>query len=325
MKLQSMLPASRNGRLVLATCGGVLISCATWWMAHERSVTVPPARVQQLQRVAGPQTPKSLYEGRASGVRAQVVEALALENAVPYLRRIELLRAMDSDLASIEIDLLVAALLTEIPTPEAAGVHSTWFNEVANLLHRQRTAQERLARALATVAADSARGGTLRDYALQHLRVVWNDATGDPGLRDSITMSLRQIAVADKSVSTAALLSLHLLGDNASAPDTAITRALGDDEIASSLGVMLAGPPGSRPPAERMTAARIAADRKLASIRPALARVASDPAEHALSRISAINAIGRIGDPADRTLLESLSSADPTFSPAVRKALESLH
>lgn len=324
MKLQRMLPASRSGRLVLAACGVVLISSATWWMAHERSVSVTPVHAQPLHPVARPQTPKHLYEGRASAVRAQVVEALALENAVPYLRRIELLRAMDSDLTAIEIDLLVAALLTDTPPPEASGQHSTWFNEVANLLHRQSAAQERLARALATVAADPARDATLRDYALQHLRVVWNGSREDAGLRDSITASLRQLASSDKTVTTAALLSLHLLGDNASAPESSVTRALGDDEIAALAGNMLEGPPDSRQPAERMTAARIAADRRLASLRPALARVASNPAEHVLSRISAINAIGHIGDPTDRSLLESLSFTEPSLAAATHKALESI-
>ena len=319
-----MLPASLGGRLMLGTCGVVLISSATWWMAHERSVKAPPDSAQPLQPVFRPQTPKHLYDGRESAVRAQIVEALALENAVPYPRRIELLRAISSDLAAIEIDLLVAALLTAPPSSEASGMHSTWFNEIANLLHRQSTAHERLACALATVAADPARDSTLRDYALQHLRVVWNGSREDVGLRDSITASLRQLASSDKTVTTAALLSLHLLGDNASAPESSVTRALGDAEIVAIAGNMLEGPPGSRQPAERMTAARIAADRRLAMLRPALARVASNPAEHVLSRISAINAIGYIGDPADRSLLEKLSFTEPSLAAATHTALESI-
>lgn len=314
---------TRRARFVLAT-GGLLLLVVAGWLARERSAMAPADGALPLELVVHPPLPGGIYRGRESEVRPTLVEALALEKEVSFSRRTALLRSTGGGLVDTEIDLLVAALLAEKPPPEAPEAHSTWFNEIANLLHRQPAARERLARALATVAADSSRDATLRDYALQHLRVVWNDADANPGLRASITASLRRLVGNDKVLSTSALLSLHLLGDSAAVPDSPVARALPDDDVTSLAGGMLDGPAGSRQPAERMTAARIAADRKLTSLRPALARIASDPAEHMLSRISAISAIGHIGNPADRSLLESLSFTEPSLAAATHKALESL-
>lgn len=323
MKVPFISFTNRRGLLVLAACGLLLLFAASWLVRDPYPQTAE-RQVRPLESAPDPQDPKSLYKGRESAVCASLVEALALEKDVPSARRTELLRSASGDLAGTEVDLLVASLLAERPTAEELGEHTTRFNEMANLLHRQPEAGERLARAMITVAEDSARDATLRDYALQHLRMVWNDSAGDAGLRDSITKSLRRLARADQTLATSALLSLHLLGDTASGPDQPVTRSLGDDETALLASHLLEGGPDSRLPAARMTAARIAADRRLAALRPALARIASDPAEHTLARISAIHAIGRIGDPADRTLLESLASAGPALVIAARDALKTL-
>jgi hypothetical protein len=323
MKPRTLLPVSRRARLALAGCGTVLL-VTTGWLLRDWSATAPAVRVSPLEPVLRPQAPGDLFKGHESAVRPSLVEALALAKDVPYPRRIVLLRAAGGGLSALEIDLLAASLSAGGRGSDAGGYHSTWFNEIANLLHREPAARQRLARALATVAGDPSRDATARDYALQHLRLVWNDADGDTGLRDSITESLRRLAGADNGATTAARLSLHLLGDNAPAPGRPVARALPDDEFATLAGGLLEGPAGSRQPAERMTAARIAGDRRLADLRPALARVASDPAEHTLSRISAINAIGRIGNPADRPLLESLAASNPSLAAATRDALRFL-
>jgi hypothetical protein len=322
MKSKTMLPSFLHGRLVWAGLGLLLVAAV--WMAATRLGVRPESRLKPLETVTNYPDPKVLYQRYKTAVRPALAEALALEKDAPSLRRTEILRGTGGGLTDPEIDLLVAALLAANPPSEAAGSGSTWFNEAANLLHRQPESHGRLARALATVAGDPARDPTLRDYALQHLRIVWNDSAGDETLRDSIRESLRRLASADKSVATAALLSLHLLGDTAANPGQPVARALSDSEIAPLARPLLGGPAGSRPADERMTAARIAGDRKLTVLRPDLARVAADSAEHTLARITAINAIGRIGDPSDRSLLLSLATSDLSLADAARQALAML-
>jgi len=323
MKLLFMRSLTRRGRYAWAVGGLLLLVAAAAWLLWERSVVgkPPPQAARPLAPVVEPQDFRHIYQHQRAAVRASLVEALALERQVGYLRRIEVLRAIAGQLAAAETELLVAALLASRPPGVNGGEFSTWFHEIANLLHRQSAPSKAFARALATVAADPARDAVLRDYALQHLRVVWNNAGGDASLRSSIEASLRRLARGDDPPATAALLSLHLLGDTAAAPGRPVARALGDDELAALAGSLLAGPAGSSDTPRRMTAARIAADRRLAALRPVLARVASDPAEHTLARMSAINAIGRIGERADRPLLESLAAAEPALALAARDAL----
>ena len=323
MKLRNLLPPTRRSRIAVAACG-VAVLIAAGWAAKQRSAVAPAGGAQPLDIVHHPQDPKDLFKGHESAVRSSLVEALALAKDVPYPRRTEILRATGGDLDPNEIDLLVAALLATSPTSDAGGLRSTWFSEIANLLHRQPAARERLARALATVALDPSRDATLRDYALQHLRVVWNDSGGDTGLRDSITASLRKLIRADKTVTTAALLSLHLLGDDATAPDNPVTRALPDAEVGSLAAHLLEGPAGSCQPAERMTAARIAGERRITSLIPQLRRIASSPSEHILSRMAAVAALGHMADASNRAFLESLAKDQIDLAPAARHALSML-
>lgn len=320
-----MFSTARRRRFALVMCGALLLLvAAVLWIERKPAAPGGADHPMPLETIDLPQDPQQLYQHRTSPVRSSLVEAMALDKPVSYARRTELLRATRDDLNGTETDLLLAALLATGPAASQTREHSVWFNEAANLLHRQPAAHEQLARALATVAGDPGRSPLLRDYALQHLRVVWNDSAHAPRLRDSIEASLRWIVGGrgEPAVTTAALLSLHLLGDCASAPGGPVQRPLPDEQAAALAGGLLAEPAASSSPAERMTAARIAADRRLGGLRPALARIAANHAEHALARIAAINALGRIGNPADRPLIESLSSADPLLAAAAEDALK---
>ena len=175
------------------------------------------------------------------------------------------------------------------------------------------------ARTLAALARDKARDPEVRDYALQHLRTLW-DATPPGGLRDSITATFAQVAAADPALAPSALLSLHVLGGRAGGRGDAVPSSRIEPLALSMLADPL--PPGMPSPGARMTAARVAGERRLASCRPALLRLVSSTSEHMLARMAAVSALSRIGDPSDLPALKAVKPDDVRLAAALRHAID---
>lgn len=269
----------------------------------------PPLAITALEpRTAPPPNPEKTMSSSVSS-------ALGFTGKQTLESRVHELMEMNSPLTAIEIDEAFRALLALPVQGESIPLHSTWFHELANLLQRQKPDQRAFSEVLATVANNRAQDIATRDYAIQHLNRVWSKADGDLELRHSIESTLGEIASSRSPLRPTALLNLHLLdptgrgGVDATTLIDGVTailadsKATGDDALHS-----------------RMVAARIAGERRLDSSRGPLLALATSESEHALVRMAAISALGKLADPSDMKALAGLSPKDSRVSDAIQYA-----
>jgi hypothetical protein len=274
--------------------------------------------------------------GERSLVRSELQEALNLGRALSTQQRLDLLGEIDDELGPADCKVLLAAILQPRPVGFPPGPHSELFHQTAGLLQRSDDARETFARALATVARDAGRDPVTRDYALQHLRQVWDRASGQ--LRTDIETMFRDAAAADDaSISSAALLSLHFLGTPAgrdflrertegSATTEPSSYRIPDVDLEPMVERLLSEEPSVDRVTPRLAALRIVGDRGMDRFRNDLRRIAADASgEHAMVRMAAVSNIGRLGDSSDRAFLQSIDkSGDGRVANAVQRALMSL-
>jgi hypothetical protein len=293
-----------------------LVAAVTVWFVIEYRGDQPPAVAGEVLPLgkSGLQPRDAVPGNPAQTMRPAVASVLGFEGEAPLRSRVRELMVLREALNGDEIEELLRALLGSPMEGRTQGEDSsTWFHEVANVLHRQATPPRAFAEVLATVAGDGKRNLVVRDYALQHLRRVWSSAAADPGLMGSIEATLELLAETPGELRPTALLSLHLLdprgrgGLDDGVVVRAVTAALKPSATSESVGL-------------RMVAARICGERNLAPLRPALMAAASSESEHALVRMSAVAALGRIGIPEDLDALASLSPGDGRVATAIAHA-----
>jgi hypothetical protein len=306
-----------GGVAVVALAVALVISSRDGKPRESPAVTIPPLadlRMGEPGEHAGNLGPVVRDVVNADGGVSQGLRMAAVDKLVPGL-------------SVAEQDALLAVLQHPRGANETAGRHSEFFHELALKLGDIDGLRERFARVLATVARDEQQDGVVRDYALQHLRQVW-ERSDDP-LRKSIEATFSQISSTGSDLSASALLSLHLLGtgDRRTAmseaePTGARTWEVPSEKLDPVVKEILARQPTARGIPDRMTALRIAGERRLADRRDDLKRIAAARGgEHQLVRMAAIAAIARFADPADIPFLESVEKSDPGIASAVTSAL----
>jgi hypothetical protein len=306
------------------------------------AVPAPVAATTRLDAIAIPFP--SLNEEMQ--IRPDLREALGKVAGITPQQRLDLLTAVRGTLSPIESNSLLHELLEPRPATVSEGWNSVYVQNICLILRDQPAARENFARVLATLARDPARDAVVRDYAVQHLRQVWEMAGEQPPLRASIEETFRELVKGpEPAMAATGLLSLHFLGTaqgegaiptNGQHPalpsglTTARSTAAGsapaylipDSGIQPLVDSFLQAPPSAANLTCRLTAIRIVSDRKLAASKPGLRQIATaSTGEHALARMAAIAALGRFKDPADRPLLESLDRRDGRIAAAVKTAL----
>lgn len=268
--------------------------------------------------------PSSAPTTEPAPIRADI--SAALDSATPAVRRMDLILALPSDLSEAEYK----ALLHEVITPPAPGTaeawHSSYVHEICNLLQRIPACYDPFANTLATVAASRDFSEVYRDYAFQHLRILWQRSLDPqaPGVAQprnlAIEAAFRKLLTDSPETSAQAILGLHELRHDDATP------AVSDEEINRLATDILAAPAQSAPAhlPTRMTAIRIMAERKLPAAGETLRTIASSSQEHMLVRISAIGALGHTAAPADLDFLRTLSPDHPMIAEALQHALKPL-
>lgn len=304
-----------------AIVGGAAV--AIWMLGARPGGKAPPPALPQPLAALRPAPPAP---GVPTALRSDLREILGRVATTRPGRRLELLRACGTDLTPPECEALLAALAGAPAPATDPGWHAEYFHEIALVLRRQPAVRERFARVLATVAADGARDETVRDYALQHLRQVWELAADQPQLRAAVVETFRSVALRDPLLAPSALLSLHLLGLDPAAGSAGRPAAIATPDIEPAVIAALESPPDPASVRMRLSSLRVAGERGMHRALPAIRRIAGDgAAEHALARMAAIAALGTFTDPADRPLLETLeNSRDPRIAGAARRALTRL-
>lgn len=269
----------------------------------------------------------NLADNLAENLRPMLREAL--DPATHHIRRLDLIRAIPHDLSEAETLTLIHQLHTP-PPPTNIAWHSTYIHLICNILQRNPAFHDPFASALAAIAADRTLPEVHRDYAFQHLRILWHrsrDQSTQPDNPDErhnlIEGTFRNLLLQNPETTAQSLLGLHEIRH----PDG--THAIQDDEITSLVQKSLnnsAATPHQHIPA-RMTAVRILAERRIPSATPILRGIAANTSEHNLVRASAIAAIGHAATPGDLdaiNFLQSITSAHPVIQGAVRHSIASL-
>jgi hypothetical protein len=251
-------------------------------------------------------------------MRRSLSTALGDDSEVPHAARILQLMDTRERLTEGEISELLRALVTPAEIGESRTLHATWFHEVANLIQRQDHDQRSFSEVLATVARDGERSRATRDYALQQLRRVWSKNPQDVNLRRAIEGTFVEMNASGHPMRATALLSLHML-------DSLEPGSRGWKSLHDGIVSILDSPArhGAGAVSEQMAAARIAGERDMRNVRKPLMRIASMDGEHALVRMAAVAALGRMADPADLRALVNLSPSDQRVAEAIRHATAS--
>lgn len=243
-----------------------------------------------------------------------------LDPSTPPRQRIDLVMDCDPDLTGNELEAFLAEVATPMNAGEDVGWHSQYLHEICRQLQSHDPVRPRFARVLAGVALDGDRPRVERDYAIQHLRQVWQRAADDPGLRGSVLQSFRSLAGAGPEVAGAALLSLHLVGCDPERPWNLTQAAFPDSEIEPLVESILQGDPATTDPGTLMAALRVSGDRKLQTSAARVREIAATVSAPAVVRMAAVSVIARAdGDPA--AVLQSIDRSDPRVDQAVRLAL----
>jgi hypothetical protein len=323
---------SRNRRIVVAALLVFAIAAFIIWNNQLRHAGAVPS--VQAAAHAVPLDPPLVPRPTAEAVARMsptLLKALGLVEGMSADQRIDTLRIYPEALTADESQLLLHHLIQGPGAGESAGWYSEYMHEICCLLGRSKADAILFAQVLAAMAADDNREETVRDYSLQHLRLLWE--TADATLRPRIEASIESLAVTDSPLAPSALLSLHLLGSSANAalssPDfqpssSARKFAVPDSRINPALSKILSEPPSHANSVARMTAARIIRERGLRDRIGDLRNIASDASgEQAVVRMAAIATIAELGSPADISFLNTLDRRDSRIDSVLRHSLPS--
>ena len=299
--------------------GLVLIALIAVWFqlrTHEVPKEVQRKKYEPLQ--ATHFDPRTMPPDHPQSTMSPAVNAsLGFVGGLSLEARVRELMEISGPLSGNEIEEAFRAMLALPAAGESIAQHATWFHELANLLQCQKLDLRAFSEVLATVVRNSSQDLATRDYGLQHLNRVWGKAEGNPDLRHSIEATLEATATTRNPLRATALLNLHLLdptgrrGVDATALVEGVKTILSDSTST-----------GEEVVRSRMVAARIAGERHLDESRGPLLRLATSESEHALVRMAAISALGKLADRTDMKTLATLSSKDPRVMDAIRHAAD---
>jgi hypothetical protein len=225
-------------------------------------------------------------------------------------------RQRDADLADLVGNMKLAdgeALLDfALGAPPAGTSLGQWHgivNECFNILRRPDCGAASFSDRLISVVGDESADPVIRDYSIQHLRAYYSDndplasRENDPVVRKRIENTILGAARrTGESWSGTALLALdHMLLECAEEPIPPSFSGVDVDGMVISLATnseanMLA----------RISAIQLCAERDLPAVLPALRALVTDAGVDASLRLSAVAALGVLGEKSDLDLLEPL-------------------
>lgn len=298
---------------VVITIGALFL----WWHGTK------PQADQRISVVLGP-LPKPSFSTRnqddTKRLRIEVLDSLGYMKNQSIEERIAVTKALPHDLADADLEALLRFLVEARDPSVSEGDHAYFFHELCNKLHHFPQIRSTYAAALYQVAGDVKQDGVTQDYALQHLRRIWEKSSADQGLRGSIQASFWQIVTADQTTAASAMLSLHNLGV-VTGPSTDYTDApVMTKDFEPIIQNVLSNTATAANISQRMTAARIAGDRKMMECSEQLLAMVENQKEHMLVRVSAINSLGKLGRKTELANLASRLDHDPRLTTALTHA-----
>ncbi|WP_147263519.1 hypothetical protein [Roseimicrobium gellanilyticum] len=228
-----------------------------------------------------------------------------------------------------------------LPASYQEGDAAAIFNELVNLLFRQRPLPEPLGETLVRVASSTTAAPLIRDYALQQMVYVW---WREPRLpqREAIEKALWQaIKQPEREMAGSALLALARLFlpprassgldgkpltslDVPESPDAAGRQVatVTSQEVSSEILKILRNKKSH--PAVRVSAMRAGVMLGAPQLPEEALKIAADPQRELQLRMAAISAAGFVGNPDLTTKVLSKLSENPLLKPATDEALKML-
>ena len=308
-----------------AACAVAGIGAGLWLLTDTPEAGPPTISVAELPRTERPgldtaYRPPASVTGSDDAEALRSALAIMLDAATPVSRRIEIIGETEPDLTELEALALIREL-SNIPTSDKGSAwHSTYIHKLCNLLQDAGVAHDDFANALATVAANRELPVVYRDYAFQHLRILWRGShdestTAGQSRMRAIENTFRSLLTRRPETAAQSLLGLHEIRQASGTP------VVSDEEISRLAMSILDSPPAADSIPARMTAVRVLAERRVSANTVQLRHIAASDAEHSLVRASAVAALGFIGEPGDLEFLESLPTDDPLIAGALRHAV----
>ena len=226
--------------------------------------------------------------------------------STPYKTRLDFVHSLGRDLSPAQVDGLLAYLSAPDPSlrpdREAALKNDVW-----NLLREQTVLPTNLVPTTIAVFRAHEQAPAILDYCIQHLGAVAlrvEDAGSLRDLRECLEEASRENA---RPYSGTALIALT----HVPAPGNADRTFL----LARTLAL-------AAHPAARATALQIGAEQGFSGVLPHVRAILADSAHPATLHISALAALGALGDAADLARLDAFAAAHPhpRFRPALSAA-----
>lgn len=211
------------------------------------------------------------------------------------------------------------ALVYLADTTRVSGLDRALKDAVMATFHRPDVSARAAAEGLLALFEDRSGDPVIREYAIQHLRRVYERLTredGDTGVRARILAAFdAALDETESAMPGTALLALNGLAETLPEdipPDLVRDRAvalLADDTAADRA---------------RITALAVAARRNEPRALPLARVLAADPARSSPLRIAALAALGELGGPDALAGLDDIRN-EPHFAPALQRALIRIH
>jgi hypothetical protein len=300
----------------------ILLGCAVAVGIH-----FMPRKTSRQQAQVGPVLVPALeplrVEQSAPDKRASLRPAVRrlLDPATHNRTRIDLALTCDRDLNNDEI----TALLAEVSTPAVPGVdpgwHSQYLHEICRQLHHHSSIRNRFARVLVGVSADTERPHVEREYAVQHLREVWQRAADDTTLRQALVGHFKALVRDSRELAGPALLSLHFLGNDPGREWNGSGAIIANNELEPLVSRLLDQSRDKVVTGGVMAALRVAGDRALPGAMPSIKQVAADSSVTAIVRMAAVSIIAK-SSPDPAFFLQSITPGEPLVDQAIRLSLK---
>lgn len=311
------------GRIAFLLGAAVMIPSLSVWLRYSapapRNVATTPSLASPTNILANTSLATTATSGPAKVAPDPVPESVrpivTKVAAIPIAERIKRVRTLPANLAAPEVGALQGYLLASAHSGAVSRPNENWLrNEIMDKLAGQSTLPAGFPRVLPTIYQDPAQDIVMRDYAVQHITPVYPRASAEEKITLQQTL-WSAVAETDSSIAGTALLALYDLAQDHREFDPgqlgeAALKLAGDDRCGDL---------------SRITALQICGRMGIDQAAPLVLQLAQNAGSVPL-RISAIAALGEVGDEAARNYLRQLASqSEPRLRPALETALKKMN
>ena len=305
--------------LLLAVVAAIAV--AMFWFNRNMRQAKPPAVSPAISTTA-PVAQPARVQSLAQRLQQPPVEALSEQmrlivrpdGKMGFGERVEAVHAIKADLNSEELRAFYGYLLTPARNPDDREQENWLRNEMLDKLVTQQKPPAGMADALVAIYQDKDQDVVMRDYAIQHMNPAYAQANTDE--KESLRQALWQATdETDGSIAGTALLALNDLSQNNTEFEknkiTEVALKLAGNEQCGELA--------------RITAVQICGRADATQAVPQVLELAQSAGSIPL-RISAIAALGDLGDRSVETFLQQIAAGnEERLKPAAESALKRLN